>query len=383
MLVAHLSDLHLGAKSVGDPYGAERLNSLRQALQTLAACKPDVIVIAGDMFDHPLIDRAVIEEAAKLVDNVGNERETVPVVLVPGNHDPADANILWATFRKCLIPSSAVRVALMPEAIELAAGKLIVHAYPCQTRYSPEPPWEKRLSGAANADTAFHVVVAHGTLQGGPVPEGETDAYPFAHADVEALNADYVALGHFHGLYPAWPDGDECERTYSYCGTHEPDQFAGDAGYAILATLTKGRCPRLRRIKVGRRQWRLIPVNGPVDLAALEKLRREIVAGNDPSRFVIRLKIGGPTWSAADIEQLHRLEASLRNLGCTLDSKGEARAQLDVGAQDWKGLPSGAVKEALLALQAEWTQTTDEKKREMLSAALQLGWKKIQEAVQS
>ena len=39
MLVAHISDLHLGRKSPkkGDPHGAERLNSFRQAIATLAA----------------------------------------------------------------------------------------------------------------------------------------------------------------------------------------------------------------------------------------------------------------------------------------------------------------------------------------------------------
>src|SRR5438094_59123 len=81
---------------------------------------------------------------------------------------------------------------------------------------------------------ALRVVLAHGTLQGAHVPQVESDAYPFAQADVEGLNADYVALGHYHGLYPPWPGGDECERTICYCGTHEPDQFASDAGYAVL-----------------------------------------------------------------------------------------------------------------------------------------------------
>ena len=55
MLLAHLSDLHLGRKSPGDPQGAERLNSLRQALLTLARHRPDAFVIAGDTFQQPII----------------------------------------------------------------------------------------------------------------------------------------------------------------------------------------------------------------------------------------------------------------------------------------------------------------------------------------
>ena len=69
------------------------------------------------------------------------------------------------------------------------------------------------------------------------MPEGETEAYPFTQAEVESLGADYVALGHFHGLYPTWGDGDECEKACCYSGTHEPDQFGGAAGYALLATV--------------------------------------------------------------------------------------------------------------------------------------------------
>lgn len=382
MLIAHISDVHLGAKSPGDPHGAERLNSLRQGLKTLAAFKPDVLVVAGDTFDSPVIDRTVIEEAARSFAKANDGADPLSVVIIPGNHDPADADKLWSTFQKSLGPSSAVRVALAPELIELAAGKLLVECYPCQTRYSAEPPWEKRLTIPSHAADAVRVVVAHGTLQGGPVPE-DSDAYPFAQADVEALGADYVALGHFHGLYPGWPDGDECERSFGYCGTHEPDQFAGDAGYALLATVAKGCCAQVRRLRVGRRQWRLLPINAPADLAALEKLRQQIVASNDPSRFVIRLKVGGSRWTAQEIEQLDSLEASLQTFGVQLERRGEARAQLDVQAIDWSGLPSGAVKEALVALHAEWLQGTEESRREVVAAALQVGWDMMQDGMQS
>src|SRR5262249_26314386 len=155
--------------------------------------------------------------------------DPIPVVLIPGNHDPADAVVLWTTFQKALDPGCDVRVALTPQICELADGKLLIEAYPCATRFSAEAPWEKRLPVSVKAG-AVRVVAAPGTLQGGPVPEDEGDAYPFTPADVEALGADYVALGHFHGVYPPWPAGDDCTRSFCYCGTHEPDQFDSDAG---------------------------------------------------------------------------------------------------------------------------------------------------------
>jgi DNA repair exonuclease SbcCD nuclease subunit len=381
MLVAHISDLHLGAKSPGDAHGAARLNSLRQCLTTLAACRPEVLLVAGDVFDNPQVDRAVIDEAARSFDAIRLEAQPLPVLVIPGNHDSADADRLWSTFEHSLGPTSAVRVIRRPEIVELAAGKLLVECYPCLTRYSAEPPWEKRLPLPANKG-ALRVVVAHGTLQGDQVPQAESDAYPFVQADLDALSADYVALGHFHGVYPAWPEAEECERAASYSGTHEPDQFTGDAGYALLATLEYGRPTRLRRIKVGKRQWRTLELTAPADLPELEKLREEIVAAQEASQFVIRLKVGGSRWTAAHIEQLERLEGSMRSVGAHVERRGDPTAQLDMDGFNCSRLPSGALKEALADLHAEWLRTADEREREVLSAALQLGWEAIQEAGQ-
>jgi hypothetical protein len=399
MLVAHLADLHLGRKSLGDSQGAERLNSLRQAVAALAAHRPDAFVIAGDSFDSPHVEQAVIEEAATILAAARNaDGEAIPIVLIPGNHDPADADRLWAAFETALLSASLVPASLAsassaspcnvhlvrePRVVELADGKLLVEAYPCATRFSTEPPWETRLSVAQtvgqNADQAVRVVVAHGTLLGGPVPEDETDAYPFTLADVQSLGADYVALGHFHGLYPAWGDGDECQRACTYSGTHEPDQFSGETGYAILATVSAGGPTRLRRVKVGRREWRRVVLACPADLSQVERLLAEI-RDDTPPRYVIRLDVRSRVgWPPAEAHRLYGLEQSLLTLGAQVERRGDIRPWVDVQSLDLAGLPSGAVKEALLSLQRDLgcREGTD---REVLTAALQVGWEKLHES---
>jgi DNA repair exonuclease SbcCD nuclease subunit len=383
MLIAHISDLHLGRKSPGDANGAERLNAFRKALATLAGFGPDALVIAGDTFDGPNVDAAIVEEAARSLARLGQDGADIPVVLISGNHDPAEAHKLWALFQKALGSSACVHLVLTPRLIELAEGKLLVEAYPCLTRFSAQAPWDSRPAVVARSD-AVRVVVAHGTLQGGPVPEGETDAYPFSQPELEALGADYVALGHFHGVYPPWGEAEHCQRSFCYSGTHEPDQFGGDAGYALLATVVAGQATRLERIKVGRRQWQLLQLAGPADLARVEKLHADISAGNDPSRYVIRLRVGnGASWTAEDIARLEHLEAALRALGSHIERRGTLQARVDSQALDLNGLPSGAVKEALLSLRSDLQQTVDENRREVLNAALQVGWEKIQEFMPS
>jgi DNA repair exonuclease SbcCD nuclease subunit len=229
------------------------------------------------------------------------------------------------------------------------------------------------------------VVVAHGTLVGGPVPEGESDAYPFTLAEAQSLGADYVALGHFHGVYPAWPGGDEIECGVCYCGTHEPDQFGGDSGNALLATLSAGQPARLRRLRVGRRHWRLVEIAGGADLQRVEALRAEVESHEDPSWFVIRFKLGARTrLSGEEVQKLEENEARLSALGACVDRRGELRSLVNVENLDLAALPSGAVKEALLDLQEELGRgSADEKRREVLTAALALGWEALRSEADS
>jgi DNA repair exonuclease SbcCD nuclease subunit len=348
----------------------------------LAALDPAVVVVAGDTFDSPQVDRTVVEEAARCLSTARNSRgEHVPVVIIPGNHDPAEEERLWQRFQQS-VESPSVSVALLPQLISIAEGKLFVEAYPCTLRYSPAPPWEKRLSLPAASQSACRVVVAHGTLQGGPVPEGETDAYPFGQEDLTSLAAEYVALGHFHGVYPAWPNREENRQSYCYSGTHEPDQFGTDAGYAILAELRKGQPAELRRLKIGRRTWREISLVHPPDLSGVEALRQSVAGSEHPAHFVIRLRMESRSgWPADRIKHFRRLESTLRTLGAQVELRGELRSAIDVRTLDLSGLPSGAIKEALFALQAGLATCADEREREVIAAAIQIGCEKMQEAM--
>jgi hypothetical protein len=228
------------------------------------------------------------------------------------------------------------------------------------------------------------------------VPEDDTDAYPFTQADLESLGADYAALGHFHGLYPAWGHDETCQRCFSYCGAHEPDQFAGEAGYAILAEVTAGQVARLTRIKTGQRQWRQIMLAGSADLDQVARLLEALRMDPEPSRHVIRIKVqSNMGWAAADVERLNALEEAVRTLGTHLERRGEIKLSVDVQSLNLPSLPSGAVKEALLSLkldfeqegalpaQAEGQAAGHPGRRDVIAAALQLGWEKLRDLAEA
>lgn len=381
MKIVHLSDLHLGRKSAGDPAGARRLNALRQANSRFSELSPEAILVAGDVFDSPQVDRAVVAQAAKVFNSTKKQNgEPIPVVLIPGNHDPSEAMTLWETFQKHLSAESAVRLVLEPELIHLGNGNLVVEAYPCETRYSAEPPWSKRLDVSKIGNHVIRVVLAHGTLQGGPVPEGESDAYPFTEAEAVSLGADYVALGHFHGVYPAWDGGEEMERSVCYSGTHQPDQFNTDSGWAIVVVLENGRPARLSRCRLSTSQWSAIDINGPTDIERLAALQGDVEQSPDPSDFVIRVNVrGNVKLREEDALRVEQIEENLRALGAYVERQGEFQTLIDVESLDLDGLPSGAVKEALLSLKEQLAKAEDNDQREVHSAALQLGWQSFKE----
>jgi DNA repair exonuclease SbcCD nuclease subunit len=341
---------------------------------------PNAILIAGDTFDSPRVEKAVVEQAASTLDRANNSAGLrIPVVVISGNHDPSDSRELWDAFACALAADSCVHLVREAKVIELVDGRLVVEAYPCATRYSPESPWTPRLTIPQRSASVSHVVLAHGTLQGGPVPEGEMDAYPFTQIDVQDLGADYVALGHFHCIYPPWNGNGAIERTYSYSGTHEPDEFGRDSGYAILATVEPGRPTRLRRQRTGRRTWSLLDIQAPADLQAIEALFATVLADPDPSQHLIRFKLGPKMRLSTDeARTLDDWEQRLLVLGAHVDRRGELQLQVDVQSLDLASLPSGAVKEALLELRRELEHANCETDRERIEAALQLGWIKLQ-----
>jgi hypothetical protein len=205
------------------------------------------------------------------------------------------------------------------------------------------------------------------------------EAYPFTQADVEALNADYVALGHFHGVYPPWSGGNETLGRVCYCGTHEQDLFNSDSGWGIIASVEKGRPARLRRLRVGQRRWRLLEILGPLDLAQLDDLRAELEKDDDPQRFVVRIKVATQARLSPDeANRLGNLEETLRVLGAHVERQGELQSWVNVETLELTGLPSGAVKQALLALRQELAQVTDTRQREILAAAIQIGWEQVE-----
>ena len=147
----------------------------------------DVMLITGDFFDHNRIGTDLAATVSGML-----ERAKVPIVILPGNHDPHTADSVYVRHR---FPAN---VHIMREAsgelIVLAAQGLQVwgqahvdyldfaptHAQPRWLDHPPRPLWR--------------VAVAHGLYVRS---DYETNlSYRIYDHELEALQAHYVGLGH-------------------------------------------------------------------------------------------------------------------------------------------------------------------------------------------
>lgn len=240
MKILHTGDWHVGKVLKG----LSRLDEQRAVLGEIVAVaqreQPDLVAVAGDLFEsaapppdaQALAWRTVLDLRATGAD----------VVVIAGNHDPADAfdalrpvfaglgitvlgrprraddgGVLELTTRQ----GEHAVVALLPfvsqrgvvKAAELFALDLSELAAVYATRLT-------RLIEVLTAHfrtDAVNLLVAHGTVRGGKHGGGERDAqtvfdYTFP-ANVFPASASYVALGHLHRRQelpapcPAWYAG--------------------------------------------------------------------------------------------------------------------------------------------------------------------------------
>ncbi|MFH1468294.1 MAG: metallophosphoesterase [Pseudomonadota bacterium] len=160
MRVLHLADTHLGAHlhAWGAPPGWHRsqdhLCAFEQALAPALRGEVDLVVHGGDLFDHRQPGKALIARVEALLAAVAAR---VPVVLVPGNHDPPS---LLRAFR---IPPPGLHVVDLPTRLvfgELALGIV---------------PFRRRLEGFLDAlpeavGPGVDALVLHQAVDGCRVP---------------------------------------------------------------------------------------------------------------------------------------------------------------------------------------------------------------------
>ncbi len=302
MKLLHTSDWQLGmtrhylAGEAQARFSEARLEAITR-LGELATSQGCVcVVVAGDVFETSHPDARTVARALERL-----ERFTVPVYLLPGNHDPLDPGSLWRSpvftdrcpphvhvldDREARSPVEGLEIVGAPWASKQPLGDLTAEA--CE---------------AAPADGARRVVVGHGgvaAVSGGFDAAGTIDLSRLERAVADG-RVRYVALGDRHSCTRV----DEAGHVW-YAGAPEPTDYDEvDPGTALVVDLDAA-VPGVTRHEVGTWHFHLLEhaVDTDDDLDRLEALLDAI---DEPSRAIVKLKLEG----TLDLRQVARLDALL------------------------------------------------------------------------
>jgi DNA repair exonuclease SbcCD nuclease subunit len=205
IVIAHSSDLHVDEDRNLASRGGDGTAGLRRVLATARAARADVVLLAGDTFESNQLSPAILDRAARLLTAAG-----IPIVILPGNHDPAFAGSVFVRGGLAELPNVSILGVTHEEAVPFPAHDLEIWGHAHRDYFSMAP-----LRGPRRRSTRWQVAMAHGHYE-----PPETRANPlrpswvFGDEEVAATAADYLALGHWdrpmrvgNGVVPAYYSG--------------------------------------------------------------------------------------------------------------------------------------------------------------------------------
>jgi DNA repair exonuclease SbcCD nuclease subunit len=205
LVIAHSSDIHVDDHFAARQHGGDALYPLRQVIVAAQGVGADLLLLAGDVFEHNRLPQTVVDETARLLD-----KAELAVVMLPGNHDPLTPD---TPYRRGVAEPSNVHVlgVSVEQAILFEEWELEIWGHAHQD-YSNMLP----LRSPHPRTTRWQIATAHGHYEADPAAaDGRLlPSWLISEADLLATGADYVALGHWNrhvrvgnGAVPAYYSG--------------------------------------------------------------------------------------------------------------------------------------------------------------------------------
>lgn len=215
--IVHSSDLHVSEGFTEPLHRGDGTAGLRVVLAAARAAGADVAILAGDTFENNRLSAELLDRAAALLAAAG-----MPVVILPGNHDPAIAD---SVFHRAVAAPANVHVIGVTDDAAVAFPGLALEIWGNAHRdYGDSAP----LAGPQPRRSFWQIAVAHGHYA--PQADRSTKLRPgwlIGDDEIAATQADYVALGHWNRHIRV---GGEAIQAY-YSGS--PD-FAGTVNLVRL-----------------------------------------------------------------------------------------------------------------------------------------------------
>ncbi len=190
VVLVHSSDLHLGSDSSFGPSSSdETLSALREVLVAAKEARADLLILAGDTFDHNRQPSALLDRAARTMDEFD-----APIVILPGNHDPLTPDSVYRRSELAGTSNVCVLGLNVDESVVFPGLGLEIWGR-AHLDYSDMWP----LLKPPDRSTRWQLAAAHGHyVEEANEPGRLLGSWLIRREDLTATGADYIALGHWN-----------------------------------------------------------------------------------------------------------------------------------------------------------------------------------------
>jgi DNA repair exonuclease SbcCD nuclease subunit len=289
MKFIHSADWQLGARfaqfeAKSETLRQARLDTLRAALKTARDRQVDAFIIAGDLFQDNQISDSLVAAVLELFREFGS----VPIFVLPGNHDPhTGPDSIWSRRIFANAPPN-LTIFLEPKVVEQAGAYLI--ASPLTQKVSTIDP-SRRIDELAKSlpSDAIKIGITHGALA---IPgKHQPNDFPIDPAAATRSGVDYLAIGHWHN----WQVYDNGRLVMP--GTPEPDNFdQAESGFVACVEIKahKDALPAVEKVLVTKLRWEILEFDFlDIDNAKI-KLQQQIgLLSEHANQRVLRIVLRG------------------------------------------------------------------------------------------
>lgn len=333
MRIAHLADLHLGFRQYHrlTPGGinqreADVANAFRAAVDGVVEARPDVVLVAGDIFHAVRPSNAAIVFAFRELQRLQQSLTGVRIILIAGNHDTPRSSETGSILR--LYQELGIDVAT-DDARHFSYPDLDLAVLAVPHAAMAGPPAERPPLRPAGPER-WQVLLAHGETPG--LIPGDRSFLEYGGALIDLLELrrekwSYVALGHYHVQKEVaphiWYAGALEYSSTNIWWERSAEDLEGIAGKGwLLADLETGvverhALPKARAVEdlplVNARDMRA------ADLDSAIALRLEAVPGGLDDAIVRLVIVNAPRHLVRDLDHEAIRKAKTRALHLHLD----------------------------------------------------------------
>ena len=194
MKFVHIADIHFDSpfvnlsdrENLGDIKRLEQRKVFKKVIEYIKENAIDILLIAGDLYEHQYIRKSTIEYINELFKEIPNTN----IYISPGNHDPYIKNSYYNQFKwneNVHIFSSKIE--------KISLGNTDIYGYGFDDFYCTD-------CGIENLEienkSKNNILVIHSTIDGANLEEKQYNSIP--KRLLEEKGFDYVATGHIHKL---------------------------------------------------------------------------------------------------------------------------------------------------------------------------------------